>query len=202
MPHAKGKKVGLLKRGRPRLLIVGEAPGPRGASVTGYPFWGDVSGKQLYALLGELELLKEKRFAPDAKDKLGSVPPEGNYAITNAVDRMPWDSRLEKFRAPKLDEIKLQSKRMRQEIHDSGTEVILAVGLPAAKSLDLALETDLAPQDHGMRQIVERALDRQGKFKNSGPRVFATFHPSYGQWKRPGLMELHTLVVKALKRYC
>src|SRR5580658_3006906 len=67
-----------------RLLIVGLAPGLRGANRTGRPFTGDYAGDLLYATLGELG------FAAGVYDKR---PDDGlelrDCAIANAVRCVP-----------------------------------------------------------------------------------------------------------------
>src|SRR5947209_1387909 len=83
--------VSYFPRGKqPRLLIIGEAPGPRGANRTGYPFWGDDSGLDIYGLLEELGLLEVplSRWKRGA-DLSGTQPPPGRYAVTNACPQMP-----------------------------------------------------------------------------------------------------------------
>ena len=67
-----------------RLLIVGLAPGLRGANRTGRPFTGDFSGSLLFSLLSEQD------FAEGA-DILGpfDMPRLKGTAITNAVRCVP-----------------------------------------------------------------------------------------------------------------
>jgi uracil-DNA glycosylase len=67
-----------------RLLIVGLAPGLRGANRTGRPFTGDYAGDLLYATLGELGLAKgEYDRRPDDGLRLEDC------AIANAVRCVP-----------------------------------------------------------------------------------------------------------------
>ncbi|KGF66765.1 DNA polymerase [Hoeflea sp. BAL378] len=70
--------------GAVRLLIVGLAPGLRGANRTGRPFTGDQSGDLLYATLGKYGLA-EGQFGsrPDDSLRLSAT------AITNAVRCVP-----------------------------------------------------------------------------------------------------------------
>lgn len=67
-----------------RLLIVGLAPGVRGANRTGRPFTGDFAGDLLYATLAKYGL---------ARGVYGSKPDDGlelcQTAITNAVRCVP-----------------------------------------------------------------------------------------------------------------
>lgn len=71
-----------------RLLIVGLAPGLRGANRTGRPFTGDYAGDLLYATLIEFGLAKGAyRAAPD--DGLSLV----DCMITNAVRCVPPENK-------------------------------------------------------------------------------------------------------------
>jgi len=67
-----------------RLLIVGLAPGLKGANRTGRPFTGDWAGDLLYATLLKLGLA-QGRYGQRADDGLKLV----NCAITNAVRCVP-----------------------------------------------------------------------------------------------------------------
>ena len=75
---------------RARLLIVGLAPGLRGANRTGRPFTGDYAGDLLYATLGKFG------FATGSYDKR---PDDGlmlqDCRITNAVRCVPPQNRPE-----------------------------------------------------------------------------------------------------------
>ena len=51
------------------VLLVGEAPGPRGADKSGYPFFGDGAGQHLYTALVRL----------------------GAMSLPDALRSMPWD---------------------------------------------------------------------------------------------------------------
>jgi uracil-DNA glycosylase family 4 len=67
-----------------RLLIVGLAPGLRGANRTGIPFTGDDSGSLLF------ETLERRGFAaPDAHSASGRIYRLRETAITNAVRCVP-----------------------------------------------------------------------------------------------------------------
>lgn len=70
-----------------KLLIVGLAPGLRGANRTGVPFIGDDSGKLLYETLGNHGLADE---GPDDR----TIGPRLNAtAITNAVRCVPPENK-------------------------------------------------------------------------------------------------------------
>jgi uracil-DNA glycosylase family 4 len=69
---------------RARLLIVGLAPGLRGANRTGRPFTGDFAGDLLYAALGKFGLARGT-YRADPADGLKLV----DAAIVNAVRCVP-----------------------------------------------------------------------------------------------------------------
>lgn len=71
-----------------RLLIVGLAPGLRGANRTGRPFTGDYAGDLLYATLQEFGLA-QGRFEARADDTLALK----RAAITNAVRCVPPENK-------------------------------------------------------------------------------------------------------------
>ena len=90
-------------------MLVGEAPGPRGADQSGIPFFGDRAGKPLYAALsaagvltwiGNPTLLKWDGAALTAA---GVVPLVSHVLLTNAFDRCPTDDG-QHFRAPTHEE--------------------------------------------------------------------------------------------------
>jgi uracil-DNA glycosylase len=71
-----------------RLLIVGLAPGRKGANRTGRPFTGDFAGDLLYATLLELGFARG-RYAAEANDGLTLV----DCMITNAVRCVPPENK-------------------------------------------------------------------------------------------------------------
>ena len=71
-----------------RLLIVGLAPGLRGANRTGRPFTGDFAGDLLYATLGQYGFA-EGRFEAGADDGLRLKA----TAVTNAVRCVPPENK-------------------------------------------------------------------------------------------------------------
>ncbi|MBX3529877.1 MAG: uracil-DNA glycosylase [Rhizobiaceae bacterium] len=73
-----------------RLLIVGLAPGLRGANRTGRPFTGDYAGDLLYATLGKFGFARG-RFEARPDDGLELV----DAAITNAVRCVPPQNKPE-----------------------------------------------------------------------------------------------------------
>jgi uracil-DNA glycosylase family 4 len=71
-----------------RLLVVGLAPGLRGANRTGRPFTGDYAGELLYGTLGEFDF---------ARGHYGADPGDGlvlaDCLITNAVRCVPPENK-------------------------------------------------------------------------------------------------------------
>ena len=101
-----------------RLLIVGLAPGLRGANRTGRPFTGDFAGDLLYATLGEFGF---------ARGTYGATPGDGltlrDCRITNAVRCVPPQNR------PKAAEIAACRGFLEAEIAAmSGLRAMLALG--------------------------------------------------------------------------
>ena len=101
-----------------RLLIVGLAPGLRGANRTGRPFTGDFAGDLLYATLGEFGF---------ARGSYGATPSDGlalhDCRITNAVRCVPPQNQ------PKAAEIAACRGFLKAEIAAmSNLRAILALG--------------------------------------------------------------------------
>jgi uracil-DNA glycosylase len=101
-----------------RLLIVGLAPGLKGANRTGRPFTGDYAGDLLYATLAKFGF---------ARGEYGARPDDGltliDCRITNAVRCVPPENK------PEPAEIKACSGFLAAEIAGlSRLEVILALG--------------------------------------------------------------------------
>jgi uracil-DNA glycosylase len=88
-----------------RAVLVGEAPGPRGADQSGIPFFGDRAGKPLYAALrdaGVLQWVGNPDGVPwdgAALIAAGVRPVVTRVLLTNAFDRCPTDDG-QRFRAP------------------------------------------------------------------------------------------------------
>jgi hypothetical protein len=88
-----------------RAVLVGEAPGPRGADQSGIPFFGDRAGKPLYAALlaaGTLQWIGDPalvKWDGNALVRAGITPVVSGVLLTNAFDRCPTDDGR-KFRAP------------------------------------------------------------------------------------------------------
>ncbi len=105
-----------------RVLLVGEAPGPRGADCSGIPFWGDRAGRLEYRALAEAGMASVPAAAWDAWDgarltALGLRPSLSGAALTNALARCPTSDRRT-FRAPTDRELRAPAnlRRITDEI--------------------------------------------------------------------------------------
>ena len=134
-----------------RLLVVGLAPGLRGANRTGRPFTGDYAGDLLYATLSSF------RFADGIYDKRAD---DGlalrDCALTNAVRCVPPQNK------PLPDEIRTCRSFLRGRIDESSElRAIIALGRIAHDSVLRAFETRLAaaPFGHGRRYDLTRPDD-------------------------------------------
>ena len=131
--------------GAVRVLIVGEAPGPRGADKSGVPFFGDAAGKHLYLALRKLGAAG----LPDSVDEIkwdgarlcaaGYRPIANQVSLTNAFDRCPTDDGR-KFRAPTRDELEGEpnTARIRGEIdalRRRGLTGIVTLGKVATRTM-------------------------------------------------------------------
>ena len=93
-----------------QVLIMGEAPGPRGADKSGVPFLGDAAGRMLYDVLARMGAVT----LPAAVTTLpwdgavfaaqGIVPLVHGVALGNAFNRCPTDNGAT-FRAPTRSEL-------------------------------------------------------------------------------------------------
>jgi uracil-DNA glycosylase family 4 len=122
-------------------LVVGLAPGLRGANRTGRPFTGDYAGDLLYATLREFGL---------AKGAYRAVSEDGltldNSRITNAVRCVPPENK------PTPEEIKICNRFLADELASlPKLKVILALGTIAhgAVLTALGLRKNVAAFGHG-----------------------------------------------------
>ena len=107
-----------------RLLILGLAPGLRGANKTGRPFTGDFAGDLLYKTLSEFKL-SSGLYTPSTKDDLQLL----DCRITNAVKCVPPQNK------PVASEIKNCQNFLKSEIASmKKLKVILALGTIAHNS--------------------------------------------------------------------
>lgn len=141
-----------------RLLVVGLAPGVRGANRTGRPFTGDYAGDLLYATLHEYGFAND-RFAARPDDGLDLF----EAAITNGVRCVP----------PQNKPLPVEIHACRQFLTDTiaalpKLEVIVTLGRIAhdttLRSLGVKLKD--APFRHG------------GAFELGGRTLFSSYHCS------------------------
>jgi uracil-DNA glycosylase family 4 len=141
------------------LLIVGLAPGVRGANRTGRPFTGDYAGDLLYATLTSFGFAEGKFEArPDDSLRLTRA------AITNAVRCVPPDNK------PTGEEIRTCRQFLISTMaHFEKASAILALGRIAHESILRAASIRLkdAPFSHG-------AVHELG----SGRKLYDSYHCS------------------------
>jgi uracil-DNA glycosylase len=131
-----------------RLLIVGLAPGLRGANRTGRPFTGDYAGDLLYQTLTEAGFARG-RYEARAADGLTLI----DARITNAVRCVPPGN------APLPAEIRTCRKFLEHTIADMARlRAIVALGRIAHDSIASALGTRRSafPFAHGARHAIGR----------------------------------------------
>lgn len=141
-------------RGSVWVLLVGEAPGPRGADKSGVPFFGDAAGKHLYDALRDLGAVT----VPPAVDDLpwdgeifrdgGLVPSAHGIALGNAYDRCPTDDGIS-FRAPTRAELSSEANigRLAGDIDRflaRGLSGIVTMGRVAEATIDRVMRHTLA----------------------------------------------------------
>lgn len=103
---------------KPKLLIVGLAPGMHGANASGRPFTGDYAGILLYESLYKFGFSNQ----PESH-ALNDGLQLKNCRITNAVKCLPPQNK------PTGDEIKICNEFLKNELQDmSAGSVILALG--------------------------------------------------------------------------
>tara|TARA_B100000131_G_scaffold314244_1_gene350791 strand:- start:1177 stop:1827 length:651 start_codon:yes stop_codon:yes gene_type:complete len=117
-PHWYNKPVKSFGSISSKILIVGLAPGKKGANRTGRPFTGDGAGKTLYSTLINHRFAKGN-YCPNGLDDLELI----NCRISNVVRCVPPQNK------PKSSEFKNCSKFLKKEIDSmKNLELILALG--------------------------------------------------------------------------
>ena len=144
---------------RPRLLIVGLAPGMHGANRTGRPFTGDFAGVLLYDTLHRYGFAN-RPVSTDAGDGLKLK----DCRITNAVKCLPPANK------PLPDEVRRCNDYLAAEIHalPEGAS-ILALGLIAHDAILIAL--GLKRSAHRFRHGAKHPLPR-------GMALYDSYHCS------------------------
>ena len=141
-----------------RLLIIGLAPGLKGANRTGRPFTGDYAGDLLYATLQKFDLAVGD-YAQRPDDGL-TLP---NTLIVNAVACVPPENK------PTTDEIRTCRQFMTRRFAEQKPRAYLALGRIAHDSLLVALGEKRSA--HPFRHGAEHHLA-------SGATLFDSYHCS------------------------
>ncbi len=134
-----------------RAVLIGEAPGPRGADQSGIPFFGDRAGKSLYAAMSQAGVLTwvgdplAVKWDGAALISAGVRPIVTGVLLTNAYDRCPTDDGVH-FRAPTRAERESASNlcRLRADVQyatDRGADKICCLGKVAANVAKLLNST-------------------------------------------------------------
>jgi uracil-DNA glycosylase family 4 len=110
------------------LLIVGLAPGMKGANRTGRPFTGDYAGYLLYDTLKKYGFARGA-FSPDGDEDLKLV----DCRISSAVKCLPPDNK------PEPAEVNRCNHYLAADLAQSGAKVILALGTVAHGATLMAL---------------------------------------------------------------
>jgi uracil-DNA glycosylase len=135
---------------RPRIVIIGLAPGLHGANRTGRPFTGDHAGLLLYGTLHRAGLAS----APQSRSARDSLRLQG-VRIVNAVKCVPPGNK------PLPAEIRRCNSYLTQELRSlRGVRVYLALGHVAHQALLMALGIPRARYRfaHGREHPLESAL--------------------------------------------
>jgi uracil-DNA glycosylase len=133
-----------------RLLIVGLAPGLRGANRTGRPFTGDFAGVLLYETLGKFGFARG-RYGERADDGLALI----DCRITNAVRCVPPENK------PEPAEIAACNRFLQAEIKGlPRLKAVLALGAIAHQAVLAALGVRRAafPFSHGATHALANGL--------------------------------------------
>ena len=137
------------------VLVVGEAPGPRGADKSGVPFFGDAAGRHLYAALqrlGAVVLPPELDDLPwdgAAFTAAGLAPVAHGVALGNAYDRCPSDDG-QSFRAPIRSELEsarnfTRLNRDLEQLSRRGLRGIVTLGRVATRTFDMLFKQQPRP---------------------------------------------------------
>ncbi len=142
-----------------RLLVVGLAPGLKGANATGRPFTGDYAGEVLYPALLKYGL---------AAGVYGASPQDGvqlvDSRITNAVRCVPPENK------PDSTEIKTCNRFLQQELASlQNLQVILVLGNIAHRAVLMA---------YGLKQSHCRFAHGAVETLPSGVALLSSYHCS------------------------
>jgi uracil-DNA glycosylase len=132
------------------VLVVGEAPGPRGADKSGIPFWGDAAGAPLYHALAALGAVTLPSAVADGPwdgahfAARGLVPDLHGVALGNAWPACPTNDG-HRFRAPSRAELESRDNLTRLQgelaaLRPRGLQGVVALGRVAARTMARALD--------------------------------------------------------------
>jgi uracil-DNA glycosylase family 4 len=157
------------------LLIVGLAPGLRGANRTGRPFTGDFAGDLLYPTLLRFGFASGT-YAASANDGLQLV----HCRITNAVRCVPPKNR------PTATEVNNCRNFLAREIAGmSGLKIVLALGVTAHDSLTRVLGVRGRKFRHGAFHAIDADLTLADCYHcsryntNTGRLTESMFHETF-----------------------
>jgi uracil-DNA glycosylase len=165
-----------------RLLIVGLAPGLKGANRTGRPFTGDFAGDLLYATLARFGFARGS-YAARADDGVTLV----DCRITNAVRCVPPENK------PETSEIAACSGFLADEIAAmSALEAIVALGAIAHGAVlgALAQRKSTYPFKHGAIHVLKSGVLLADSYHcsryntNTGVLTTAMFEAVFAEIKR------------------
>lgn len=143
---------------RPRLLIVGLAPGLQGAGRTGKGFVGDASGAFLFGSLFRFG------FATNGVSELAKLR---GAAITNIVKCLPPDNRPSSLEKRQCEEFLAQEIEAFWPRYSVKNRVILCLGKEAFDSVARLCDAANRVFVHGTRTSPQRNF-----------HIFASYHPS------------------------
>ncbi len=142
---------------RPKLLVVGLAPGMHGANRTGRPFTGDTAGVLLYRTLHKFGFANHNG-SDRTDDGLRLI----GCRVTNAVKCLPPQNK------PQPDEVRRCNHYLAEEIAAARPRAILALGAIAHRAVLMAFE--LTP---GRHRFAHHAV-----YELPGTRLFDSYHCS------------------------
>lgn len=137
-----------------RLLVVGLAPGLKGANATGRPFTGDYAGDVLYASLLSCGFASGSYASPRGEEISGTYRDKlvlEDCRITNAVRCVPPENK------PETSEIKQCNSFLKEEIRAMpNLKVILSLGLVSHQAVLRAC--GLKPAGYNFAHAAQHAL--------------------------------------------
>jgi hypothetical protein len=144
------------------VLLLGEAPGPRGADKSGFPFFGDAAGRHLYTVFERIGAVTLPPGVADLEWDGARLTAEGYFptvhgvALSNAFDRCPSDDGMS-FRAPGRSELESAANFSRlardiAQLKSNGLKGVVTLGRVATRTLDVFFKK------YPMPELVRRAL--------------------------------------------